>query len=71
MAYQFVNQQKATATITEVASSYKIAGVNGRQTDANNFNTAITGLLHIVGKDTAAQAKGRTITQNVEDDSSP
>lgn len=69
MSYQFVNQQKASAIITETDNSYKIAGVNGKQTDANNFNTAMTGLLRIVGKDETTHTKGRTITQNVEEES--
>lgn len=70
MAYQFSNQQKASAQIQKYGTSdtYKIAGVNGLQTNADNFHTAITGLLHVVGKDTdAATGMGRTISQDVED----
>ena len=69
MAYQFVNQRKANAIITEVGNSYKIAGVNGKQTSADNFNTAMNGLLRIVSKDSVTHTKGRNITQDVEEDS--
>lgn len=70
MAYQFSNALKANAYVSKAgtADTYKIAGVNGRQTSADNFHTAITGLLHIVGKDSdAAAGMGRTIGQDVED----
>lgn len=67
MAYQFSNQQKAKAYIQEQARKYSIAGVNGEQTNANNFQTAIMGLLHVVGKDSDAESTGREITQEVED----
>ena len=70
MAYQFSNQQKASAQIRKAGTSdvYKIAGVNGMQTNANNFHTAITGLLHVVGKDSdAAAGMGRAISQDVEE----
>ncbi len=69
MAYHFTNQQQAKAYIQEIGSKYNIAGVNGAQTDANNFRTAILGLLHVVGKDTDAVRQGRSITQEVEEDS--
>lgn len=70
MAYQFVNQQKANAVITnQDDTTYKIAGVNGKQTNADNFQTAITGLLNIVGKQTTTSGTGRTITQDVEEES--
>lgn len=70
MAYQFSSQQKANAFIHKTGDSatYKIAGINGEQTNAENFHTAITGLLHVVGKDSDASAgMGRTISQDVED----
>lgn len=70
MAYQFSNQQKASAFIHKdgEATTYKIAGINGAQTNATNFHTALTGLLHVVGKDSdAAAGMGRTISQDVED----
>lgn len=70
MAYQFSNQTKANALIQRYGEStqYKIAGINGQQTNADNFVTAMTGLLHVVGKDNDAQAGlGRTITQDVEE----
>ena len=70
LAYQFSNQAKASAFVHKYGetSTYKIAGVNGEQTNADNFHTAITGLLHVVGKDTdAATGMGRTISQDVED----
>lgn len=67
MDYQFSNQQKAKAYIQEQARKYNLAGINGEQTNANNFHTAVLGLLHIVGKDTDAIGTGRTITQDVEE----
>lgn len=70
MAYQFVNQKKATALITAAgtADTYKIAGVNGEQTNANNYRTAMNGLLYIVGKESDISAGlGRTISQDVEE----
>ena len=70
MAYQFASQKKANAFIHKSGDSttYKIAGINGEQVSAENFHTAITGLLHVVGKDSDASAgMGRTISQDVED----
>lgn len=71
MSYQFSSQSKANAFVhkyDDVAATYKIAGVNGSQTNADNFHTAMTGLLHVVGKDSdAATGMGRTISQDVED----
>lgn len=70
MAYQFSNQQKASAYVQKYGESttYKIAGVNGAQTNADNFHTAMAGLLHVVGKDNDVSAGlGRTISQDVED----
>lgn len=70
MAYQFSNLQDANATITRSGTSdtYKIAGINGQQTNATNFHTAITGLLHVVGKDSDVSAGlERTIKQDVEE----
>lgn len=70
MAYQFSNAQKANAYVSKIGTTetYKIAGVNGEQTNATNFHTAMTGLLHVVGKDSDATAgMGRTISQDVED----
>lgn len=66
MAYQFSNQQKASATVyrPNTTDKFKIAGVNGLQTNATNFHTAITGLLSTVGLST--QAMERAITQEVE-----
>lgn len=67
MAYQFGNLQKASATIyrPNEESKFKIAGVNGEQTNADNFHTAITGLLTTVG---LSQRKlERDITQEVEE----
>lgn len=69
MAYQFSNVRKANAYISKAGTTdtYKIQGVNGTQTNADNFHTAIAGLLHIVGKDSdAAAGMGRTINQDVE-----
>lgn len=70
MAYQFSNVKKANAYVSKAgtADTYKIAGVNGQQTNADNFHTAMAGLLHIVGKDSdVASGLGRTISQDVED----
>lgn len=71
MSYQFSSQKKANAYVhkySDVATTYKIAGVNGEQTNADNFYTAMAGLLHVVGKDNDASAgMGRTISQDVED----
>lgn len=70
MAYQFSSQSKANAFVhkyDDVEATYKLAGVNGAQTNADNFHTAMTGLLHVVGKDNDASAgMGRTISQDVE-----
>lgn len=70
MAYSFETQRKATANITKTGdgSTFKIAGVNGKQTSADNFHTAIMGLLHIVGKDSEVDSTGRTINQNVKEE---
>ena len=70
MAYQFSSQQKANAYVHKYGdtTTYKIAGVNGAQTNADNFHTALAGLLHVVGKDSDVSAgMGRTISQDVED----
>lgn len=70
MAYQFSNLQDANATITRSGTSdtYKIAGINGQQTNADNFHTAISGLLHVVGRDSDVSAGlERTIKQDVEE----
>lgn len=67
MAYQFSNQQKAKAYIQETTKKYNLAGINGEQTNANNFHSAVMGLLHVVGKDTDAEGMGRTISQDVEE----
>lgn len=68
MAYQFSNQQKAKAYIQEQARKYNLSGINGEQTSADNFHTAVMGLLHVVGKDTEAIGTGRTISQDVEEE---
>lgn len=67
MAYQFSNALKATARVYKPneEGKFTIAGVNGVQTDANNFHTAITGLLATVGL--TARTMERDITQEVED----
>ena len=71
MAYQFSSQTKASAYVhkyEDATSTYKIAGVNGAQTNADNFHTAMAGLLHVVGKDSdVSTGIGRTISQDVED----
>lgn len=67
MAYQFSNVQKASARIYRPNDEGKLtlAGVNGIQTNANNFHTAITGLMGVVGL--TASTMERDITQEVED----
>lgn len=69
MAYKFVNQQKASAIVhtAGTADTYKIAGVNGEQTSAENFRMAMSDLMGLVGKANDVEAGlGRTISQNVE-----
>lgn len=67
MAYQFSNVQKASARIykPDTTDKFTLPGVNGVQTNANNFHTALTGLLTVVGL--TAQKMERDITQEVED----
>lgn len=70
VAYQFGNQQKASATIYNPvigaeATKLKLAGINGLQTNANNFHTAITGLMTVVGL--TSDKMERAITQEVEE----
>lgn len=67
MAYQFSNQQKASANIyrPNTTDKFKLNGINGEQTNANNFHTAITGLLTVVGLTTQKMERG--ITQEVEE----
>lgn len=67
MAYQFSNARKASARVykPDTSDSFKIAGVNGMQTNATNFHTALTGLLSVVGL--TQQKLERDITQEVEE----
>lgn len=67
MAYRFSAIQKAAARVyrPDTTDSFKLAGVNGQQTNAGNFHTAITGLLTVVGL--TQQKLERDITQEVED----
>lgn len=67
MAYNFSNQQKASAGVYKPGTTdkFKLAGVNGQQTNATNFHAAITGLLTVAGLTT--QKMDRTITQDVEE----
>lgn len=67
MAYQFSNQLKASASVKRVGTDdkFKLNGINGQQTNANNFHTAITGLLTVVGLQNDGME--RSITQEVED----
>lgn len=67
MAYQFSNQLKASASVKRVGTEdkFKLAGVNGMQTNATNFHTAITGLLTVVGLQNGGLE--RSITQEVEE----
>lgn len=67
MAYQFSAIQKAAARVyrPDTTDSFKLAGVNGTQTNADNFHAAMTGLLTVVG---LSQRKlERDITQEVEE----
>lgn len=69
MAYQFSAQKKASALVNKgdgTANTFKIPGINGQQTSADNLHTAITGLLNVVGK-TPNDGLGRQITQDVEE----
>lgn len=69
MDYQFSSQSKASAYVRrqDGNAKYKIAGVNGEQTNADNFHTAISGLLHVVGKDSDVEAGlWRSVSQEVE-----
>lgn len=67
MAYQFSNQRKASANVYRVGTDdkFKLNGINGAQTNADNFHTAITGLLTVVGLESGGLE--RTITQEVEE----
>lgn len=66
MAYQFSAVKKAAARVFKPNDdSFKIAGVNGQQTNANNFHAAMTGLLTVVGLQ--ARNLERDITQEVEE----
>lgn len=67
MAKQFSNQMKASANIYRPGTTdkFKLAGVNGQQTNADNFFTAMTGILGVVGLTTQKMERG--ITQEVED----
>lgn len=67
MAYEFQSQVPASATVYRpgTADRFKIAGINGTSTNANNFHTAITGMLAVVGLSTTTME--RTITQDVEE----
>lgn len=67
MAKQFSNQMKAAANVyrPDTTDKFKLAGVNGQQTNANNFFTAITGLLATVGLQQGGLE--RSITQEVEE----
>lgn len=71
MSYQFSSQEKANAYVRkydDASATYKIAGINGEQVSADNFHTAMAGLLHVVGKDNdAATGLGRTISQELEE----
>lgn len=70
MAWIFDNQQKAQAVITKLSDNktFKIAGVNGKQTNAQNFAWAMAGLLGIVGKYQDAGNTARIITQDVREE---
>lgn len=67
MAYQFSNQLKASASVRKLGTDdkFKLNGINGTQTNATNFHTAITGLLTVVGLENGGME--RTITQEVEE----
>ncbi len=67
MDYQFTAEQGATAIIHRPNSDekFKLQGINGVQTNANNFHTAITGILGVVGLTTSTLE--RDITQEVEE----
>jgi hypothetical protein len=71
MAHSFISRQKASAFVNHAGetTTYKINGINGEQTSADNFYTAMAGLLHVVGKDEDIETGcGRTLTQDCEED---
>lgn len=67
MAYQFSAIKKASATVYKYGSDdkFKLAGINGQQTSADNFHAAMTGLLTVVGLQGGNME--RSITQDVEE----
>lgn len=67
MAYQFTPEQTASATVTKYGTSdtIKLKGINGQQTNADNFHTAITGFMAVVGLTSADMS--RAITEDVEE----
>lgn len=67
MAYQFNNEVAAKMSVTMSDSTDKItlAGVNGRETDANVIMGGISTLLGIVNW--SARDAARIVTQNVEE----
>lgn len=74
MAYVFKNQPTATATIkvSGANNTFKLAGINGEQSDAGNFRTAITDFVGIAGINVAQESDGmqRNINQAVTTDES-
>lgn len=75
MAYSFKNQPTATAQIERNVAgangtTFKLAGINGEQTNANNFRTAIADFIGIGGIGIASgnEALQRTLNQSVESD---
>lgn len=67
MAYQFNATKDASAIIhhPNTDDKLKLAGINGMQTNANNFQAAISGLMQVVGLQMSDLE--RNITQEVEE----
>lgn len=66
MAYQFVNQSTGQAkAVDTLATEYSIKGINTSGNNANEFMSALTTLLDLVGW-TLADAQ-RIVTQDVEE----
>lgn len=73
LAQVFKNKPTATATVTRYAqgsagTTLKLAGINGEQTDAGNFSTAVTDFIAIGGILPATNGLERNISQYVGSD---
>lgn len=66
MAYKFVNQQIGKATVQQAGSTtiVSVAGINTKNENADQFHTAITMFVGIVGWTIGDLS--RVVTQDVE-----